>query len=228
MTTAKNRTSRVAIFDLDGTILNTLPSLVKSCNETLTSLGLPPFNEEEVKKFLGAGQGVLIERMMAASGVYDPSVIDQARRTFKALFPKLSTYQVKPFEGIPAMLDEVAAMGFKLAVLTNKNDQVTPAVIASSFPPGLFSIVRGARRFVPLKPDPRSTLRILRILKANPVDSFFIGDSDIDILTGRAAGMRTIAVTWGFRSRQELEALAPDLLAETPQAIVDYIARVDH
>jgi phosphoglycolate phosphatase len=226
MFSSKRQKVRAAIFDLDGTLLNTLPSLVKACNETLARLGLPSIDSLMIETFLGGGLRVLIERMMAVSGVKDRSMIDQAYRIFAEIYPSFSSYQVRPFEGIPAMLDEVASMGLKLAVLTNKIDKVTPDVIASSFPPGLFSAVRGARRFVPLKPDPTSAFSILRKLKANPADSFFIGDSDIDILTGRAAGMQTIAVTWGFRPRQELEALAPDLLAETPDEIVDYIRRM--
>ena len=219
----KKRTGRAAIFDLDGTLLDTLPSIVTSCNETLDHLKLPPFDKDVIKPFLGLGPRVLIERIMAASKVVDPSTIDEAHRLYRELALKQRDYGALPFEGIREMLDQVAGMGLKLGVMTNKSDKLALSVIAGSFPAGLFELVRGARRFVPLKPDPRSTLGMLRSLGAEPSASYFIGDSDVDVLTGRAAGMHTIAVTWGYRPRWELEVLSPDCLAESPAEIVNCI-----
>lgn len=225
MPVIRKRKEIAAVFDLDGTLLNTLPSLVASCNLTLERLGLPPFEEAEIKGFVGRGRRALVERMMAAAGQADRAIIDEAHRIYRQVFAELSTHKVVPFEGIPAMLEDIMALGLKLGVVTNKSQKATPAVLATSFPPGLFSAVRGGRRWVPLKPDPRSTLGLLRQLGADPARSYFIGDSDIDILTGRAAGMHTIGAKWGFRAPEELEALAPDLLAARPREVSDYIRR---
>lgn len=221
----RKRKETAAVFDLDGTLLNTLPSLVASCNLTLERLGFPAFEEAEIKNFVGRGRRALVERMMAAAGIEDRAIIDEAHRIYRQVFADLSTHQVQAFEGIPAMLGELGALGLKLAVVTNKSQKLAPGVLATSFPPGLFSGVRGGRRWVPLKPDPQSTLKLLRKLDADPGRSYFIGDSDIDILTGRAAGMRTIGVKWGYRDPAELESLSPDLLASRPQEITDYIRR---
>lgn len=215
--------ARAAVFDLDGTLLNTLPSLVASCRETLEILGLPPFGEEAVRTFIGMGQRVLVERMMAASGIEDQAMIDRAQAVYQEVFPRLCTYQVEAFEGIEALLDQLADWGFKLAVMTNKRDSLTAAVLARAFPPDRFDAIRGSLPGVPLKPDPGSTLDLLAQLGADPATSYFIGDSDIDILTGRAAGMQTIAVSWGFRPVQELVALSPDCLAHKTADIRDFI-----
>jgi len=215
--------NQAAIFDLDGTLLDTLPSIMASCNETMNRLGLPEFGRDEIRTFLGMGARVLVERMMDAAGVTEPSIVDEAHRLYRELAPRQRERRAEPFPGIREMLDQVAGMGLKLGVLTNKSDKLAPGIVSDSFPQGLFTAVRGARPLVPLKPDPQSVLRMLRALKANPGKSFFIGDSDIDVLTGRAAGMRTIAVTWGYRPREELEALSPDWLAENPAGVADYI-----
>lgn len=219
------RNNRAAIFDLDGTLLDTLPSILDSCNETMDHFDLPHFDRDEMVAFLGMGARVLVERMMAAAGVVDQDTLEEAYRIYLDLMPKQRARRAEPFPGIVEMLDQVAAMGIKLGVLTNKSDQLAAPIISDSFSPGLFKAVRGARRFVPLKPDPRSTLAMLRSLGADPGNSFFIGDSDVDVLTGRAAGMRTIAVTWGYRPTSELEALSPDCLASRPAEIVDCIRR---
>ncbi|NLA96389.1 MAG: HAD hydrolase-like protein [Clostridiaceae bacterium] len=219
------RTGRAAIFDLDGTLLDTLPSIMTSCNEILDCLKLPPFDRDVIRTFLGLGSRILIERLMAAAGVTGRSTIDEDHRRYRELAPRQRDHRAAPFEGISEMLGQVADMGLKLGVMTNKSDKLAPGVIADSFPSGLFEAVRGARRFVPLKPDPRSTFHMLRSLGADPPASFFIGDSDVDVLTGRAAGMHTIAVTWGYRPTEELEALSPDCLARSPDEIVDYIRR---
>ncbi len=204
---------RAAVFDLDGTLLDTMPSMVAACRATTDSLGLPPFGEEEVRTFVGMGQKVLVDRMMAAAGIEDQALIDRAQVIYRDIFPRLSTYKVEAFEGIEESLDILADMGFKLAVMTNKSDRLSPAVLAQVFPPHRFDDIRGSLPGVPLKPDPASTLALLARLDADPARSFFIGDSDIDILTGRAAGMTTIAVSWGFQPLQKLEDLSPDYLA---------------
>lgn len=216
---------RAAVFDLDGTLLDTMASLHLSSNETLKELGLPPLDRSTIMSFVGMGSRVLVDRLMAASGIEDPKVIERAHRIYSQVFPGHSTHEVIPFEGIRPMLEQLADLGLKLGIVTNKNDRLVPGVVASSFPPGLFAAVRGARRMVPLKPHPRMVEAVLKKMGADPERSFFIGDSDVDVLTGQAAGMYTIAVTWGFRSRDLLTALGPDCLADTPAQVVECIRR---
>ena len=225
MTLKSKRTNRAAVFDLDGTLLDTLASIVAPCNETLKRLGLPPFGKKEVRTFIGMGSRVFVEKMMAESGVEDPVMIQQAQDIYHELAPAMITHNVEPFEGVPDMLEQLQQMGLKLGVATNKNGKLTPRVLAHAFPDSPFSAVRGAQRFVPLKPHPQMLFLVMNKLKADLSSSFFIGDSDVDIETGRAAGMHTIAVSWGFKPREVLESLAPDCLADTPAEVVDYIRR---
>lgn len=222
----KERQEIAAIFDLDGTLLDTLPSIVAAVNETMDIMGMPPFDEDTVRSFVGMGWRVLVDRMMAARHVKDEATIKRAISIYNEVFPRLSTHHVTPFPGIRELLESLKEEGLKLGVMTNKGDELTPGVIRTAFPDDLFDIVRGARRFVPLKPDPTSTIRLLKELGADPAQSFFIGDSDIDILTGRGAGMRTIGVTWGFRDASELSALSPDLLAGDASEVLSFILRM--
>jgi phosphoglycolate phosphatase len=124
------------------------------------------------------------------------------------------------------MFDRLLGMGVDVAVVTNKNMSMAPRVLATSFSLDLFSEIRGYSPDFPLKPDASQTIDVLEKLGASPEWSFFIGDSDIDVMTGRNAGMRTVAVKWGYQPIEKLEAVSPDYLAESPEDLTTYIERV--
>ncbi len=216
----------VAIFDLDGTLQMTLPSITISSNLTLDHFGLPNLSQETVVRFIGKGSRVLAESIMRHSGVDDPDALEKAFRIYTRIFDEHCTDELEPYDGVPEMLDRLLEMGVAVAVVTNKNMSMAPRVLATSFPLDLFSEIRGFSHAFPLKPDASQTIDVLEKLGASPERSFFIGDSDIDVLTGRNAGMHTIAVKWGYQPLEQLQAVNPDYLAESPQDLTTYIERV--
>jgi phosphoglycolate phosphatase len=218
-------TKKAAIFDLDGTLLQTLPSLTEAVRRTLLHYGLPPFSEERVRSFIGKGGRVLVELMMEASGIDDPEIIDDVYIYYLQELDETCTYKVEPFPGIPEMLQSLHDAGISLAVLSNKGDRVVPHVISVSLPDVPFAVTLGGRDNLPLKPDPTTALKILEKLGASPEHSFFVGDSSIDIRTGRFAGMQTIAVSWGYAHNSEIESENPDYIAHNAKDIADIILR---
>lgn len=216
----------VAIFDLDGTLQKTLPSITIASNLTLAHFDLPGVTEELVESFIGKGARVLVERLMRHAGVESPDCHEEAYQLYLKLFNEHCTDGVEPFEGVPQMLDDLQSMGLELAVVTNKNDKMTPLVLGKSFSLDTFSEIRGDNTQFPLKPNAAQTLEVLNLLGASLDYSFFIGDSDIDVLTGKNAKIRTIAVTWGYQPIERLIAVDPDYMADTPGEVVAYIQSV--
>jgi phosphoglycolate phosphatase len=224
----KNRQERksVAIFDLDGTLQKTLPSITISANMTLDHFGLPSLSQEIVVGFIGKGARVLAESVMRHSGIDDPDTIEEAFRIYTRIFDEHCTDELEPYDGVPEMFERLLGMGVDVAVVTNKNMSMAPRVLATSFSLDLFSEIRGYSPDFPLKPDASQTIDVLEKLGASPEWSFFIGDSDIDVMTGKNAGMRTVAVKWGYQPIEKLEAVSPDYLAESPEDLTTYIERV--
>lgn len=224
----KNRQERksVAIFDLDGTLQKTLPSITISANMMLDYFGLPSLSQETVVGFIGKGARVLAESVMRHSGIDDPDTIEEAFRIYTRIFDEHCTDELEPYDGVPEMFERLLGMGVDVAVVTNKNMSMAPRVLATSFSLDLFSEIRGYSPDFPLKPDASQTIDVLEKLGASPEWSFFIGDSDIDVMTGKNAGMRTVAVKWGYQPIEKLEAVNPDYLAESPEDLTTYIERV--
>lgn len=218
-------TNKAVIFDLDGTLLQTLPSLTEAVRRTLQHYGLPPFSEDRVRTFIGRGGRVLVELMMQASGIDDPDTLDDVYKFYLQQLDEACTYKVEPFRGVPQMLQTLHKAGFSLAVLSNKGDRVVPHIMSTILPDVPFATTRGGRDDLPLKPDPTTTFRILKQLGAIPEDSYFVGDSSIDIRTGRSAGMRTIAVSWGYAHEGEIEREKPDFIAHTTEDVVNIILK---
>lgn len=216
---------KAAIFDLDGTLLQTLPSLTEAVRRTLLHYGLPPFSEERVRSFIGKGGRVLVELMMKASGIEDPETIDDVYKFYLQELDETCTYKVEPYPGVPEMLQSLHDADILLAVLSNKGDRVVPHVISTVLPDVPFAVTLGGRDDLPLKPDPTTALKILEKIGASPENSFFVGDSSIDVRTGRFAGMRTIAVSWGYAHDGEIESENPDYIAHNPKDIADIILR---
>ena len=163
---------------------------------------------------------------MRHSGIDDPDTLEEAFRIYTRIFDEHCTDELEPYDGIPEMLENLRAMGVDVAVVTNKNMSMAPRVLATSFSLDLFSEIRGFSPDFPLKPDATQTIDVLKKLRAAPERSFFVGDSDIDVLTGRNAGMHTIAVKWGYQPLEQLQAVNPDYLADNPEDLTAYIERV--
>ena len=203
------------IFDLDGTLLNTIVTITHYVNLTLAYVGLSPISEEECKMFVGNGARKLITRALASRGVTDAETVERALLYYNSKYDADSLYLTSPYNGIPEMLGALSERGIRLAVLSNKPDSATKPIIAGFFP-GLFDIVEGGRDGVPLKPDPHALKDIMEKLSVSESEVVYVGDTGVDMQTGKNAGVaRTVGVSWGFRSRDELTSCGADVIYDS-------------
>lgn len=211
---------KVCIFDLDGTLTDTLDSLSFSVNETLREMNLPPITRDQCRQFVGNGARVLMEKSLLAAGARDRNRLDEAMRIYGRIFDENCTYHVVPYEGINEMLNRLKQLGIKAAVLTNKPHRQAVHVVEEVFGEHTFERICGQKDGVPRKPDPTVALQIAGDLGALPCECAYIGDSEVDIATGLAAQMNTIGVTWGFRTCAELKKAGADVTAGKPEQII--------
>lgn len=214
---------RLCIFDLDGTLIDTLDSLTFSVNETLNEMGLLPITAEKCRQFVGNGARVLIEKSLLESGEADLRRIDEAMKIYGRIFDANCTYHVIPYEGIPKMLRMMRQEGMKLAVLSNKPHRQTVHVVETVFGKGMFHHIQGQKADIPRKPDPKAALQIAEELGEEPGNTVYIGDSEVDIATGTNAHMMTIGVTWGFRSHAILQEAGARYIVGSPEEIMKMI-----
>lgn len=216
---------KACIFDLDGTLTDTLDSLVFSVNETLKEMLLPAITREQCRMFVGNGAKVLLEKALKAGGEENIGRIEEAMQRYGRIFQDNCTYHVIPYEGIRKLLEDMKAAGIRLAVLSNKPDREAVNVVKSIFGESTFQWVQGQKEDVPRKPDPTAALMIARELGTGPSEALYIGDSEVDIATGNAAGMKTIGVSWGFRGKEALRAAGAGLVVDSPEEIMELIIR---
>ena len=212
---------KACIFDLDGTLTDTLESLTFSVNETMKEIGMPEITEEQCRQFVGNGAGVLIEKALRAGGDETLARFDEAFAAYGRIFDANCTYRVKPYPGIPELLKGLKDRGFKLGVLSNKPDRQAVHVVEEIFGRGVFDEVHGQREGVPRKPHPDALLAMAEAFQAAPGEVLYVGDSEVDGATGKAAGMTTVLVSWGFRSRDVLAAAAPERIADTAGEVLE-------
>lgn len=205
--------ARTVIFDLDGTLLNTIEDLAAAGNWVCRENGWPEWSVEEFQTLVGHGIPTLVSNFTPAS-CRSPLLLASALTQFTAYYGEHNMERTAPYEGIPALLDHLLGAGLQLAVYSNKADDFSREMIGSYFP-GVFRLVRGKLPKVPVKPDGDAARALLKELGAVPEETIFVGDSSVDIHTGHNAGSRTCGVTWGFRSRASLEEAGADFLADT-------------
>ena len=211
------------IFDLDGTLTNTLDSLVYSTNETLKEMKLPQISEEQCRLFVGNGARVLIEKALGSSGSENLDRVEEAMQIYGRIFDANCTYHVVPYEGITEMLESMKNRGLKLAVLSNKPHKQAVHVVETIFGKETFQWIQGQIDTVPRKPDPTAVLQIAEKLGATPEETLYIGDSEVDVATGKNAQMHTVGVTWGFRGKEVLEDAGAELIVDSPEEIMNMI-----
>ena len=212
---------RVALFDLDGTVLNTLDDLADATNAVLTANNMPTRTLDEVRRFVGNGVRKLIERAVPAGT--DEPLVEKILGDFKAYYGAHCAEKTAPYEGILEMLAALRQNGVRTAVVSNKADFAVQA-LAKQYFGDLFDVALGedtAKR--PTKPAPDMVYHVLNMLGATPAEAVYIGDSDVDVLTARNAGLRCIAVTWGFRDRACLQKAGATLLADTAKELQNLI-----
>lgn len=207
------------IFDLDGTLLNTLDDLTDAGNRLCAARGWPQHTPQAFRHLVGNGIPKLVERL-TPEALRTPEVLQAALADFRAAYEPHMKDKTAPYPGIPELLQALRAKGVRVAVYSNKADDFARSVCEEYFGPDAFALVRGQRPGVPLKPDAAGTLALLQELGVQPDECWYIGDSDVDVLTAHNAGMRCCGVTWGFRGREELVRTGADALADTPPGVL--------
>lgn len=214
---------KAVIFDLDGTLADTIASITYCGNLALSMFGLPSFQEEDYKRFVGDGAAMLIRRALLAAGDGKLSYFDQVYEAYLKIFAEGCMYQVKPYDGIVPLLEKLKHLGVRIAVLSNKPDADSLRVVEELFGKGFFDFVQGQREDVPRKPDPAGVYRIMEHFGLPASDFLYVGDSGVDMRTGKAAGIFTVGVLWGFRDRKELVENGADAVIAGPQELFAYL-----
>ena len=215
---------KAVIFDLDGTLADTIASITYCGNLALSRFGLPSFGEEDYKHFVGDGAAMLIRRALLAAGDERLEHFDEVYETYLEIFAKDCMYQVKPYEGICALLEELKRLSVRIAVLSNKPDRDSLRVVEALFGKGYFDFVQGQREDIPRKPDPAGVYRIMEAFVLPAGDFLYVGDSGVDMKTGRAAGIFTVGVLGGFRDREELVENGADAVISKPLELLSHLA----
>ena len=212
---------KAIIFDLDGTLVNSIDSIANASNKALKECGLSERTIEEYKYFLGDGALELLKRACYASGDTEYKNIDKISKIYAEIFEKDCTLGVVPFENIEKMLDTLKNKGIKRAVLSNKPHERTIEVVEKIFGKDYFDYVLGYKNEETKKPSPYGALLIAKELDILPEDFIYVGDTDTDMKTGKNAKMFTLGVTWGFRDRKELEENGADKIIDCPLEIIE-------
>ena len=215
---------KLAIFDLDGTLLDTLGDIAGACNHALTECGCPTHEVEAYKRFVGSGIMNLFRRSLPEEQRTEAMVM-KMRDAFVQYYDAHKDDTTRPYPGISDLLDSLTAKGIKLAVASNKYQEATEELVAQHFGDYSFTAILGQREGYPIKPDAGIILEAMASCEGvRPDEVIYCGDSDVDMQTGINAGVKTVGVTWGFRSREELAAYSPCLLADNPEEIHNFIA----
>ena len=214
---------KACIFDLDGTLTNTLDSLTFSVNESMKEMNLSIITKEQCRMFVGNGSKVLLEKTLEVSGDPDKLRIEEAMEVYDRIFKDNCTYKVVPYDGIVKLLTSLKERGIKLAVLSNKPDREVKSVVSKIFGEGIFDIARGQMEGVPRKPDPTAVFEIADKLGVSREEVVYIGDSDVDICTGINADVKTVGVSWGFRKREVLIEAGATCIIDKAEELLDLL-----
>lgn len=213
----------LVIFDLDGTLLNTIGDLAASVDYVMRSRNLPEHSDAEYRAMVGGGIKRLVERALPSHLAEDESYVEECVTQFRHYYVENIDRYTTPYNGIPELLHKLNAMGVKIAVASNKFQHGTERLIAKFFGDVEFIAIEGNRPGAPLKPDPEIIHNILRIANTPATEAVMVGDSGIDIHTAAAAGIASIGVAWGFRYADELYAAGATCVATTIEELTEAI-----
>jgi phosphoglycolate phosphatase len=212
---------KAIIFDLDGTLVDTLADLTNSMNFALAKFGQPGHQLHQCREMIGSGLDVFVEKALSN---------EKQHLKDKVLSAMLSHYgdnclkNSRLYDGIADMINKLSKMGVHLAILTNKQQPFAEQIIEHFFGNGVFEVVAGAHGAQAVKPEIKMTMKIVDSMGLVPRDFLFVGDSDVDIQTAAQAQIRSVAVAWGFRQREQLAKARPDVIIDNPVEILDLIA----
>ena len=215
---------KLVIFDLDGTLLNTIADLANSTNYALKVLGYPIHEPDKYNFMVGNGINKLFERALPDGEKTEENVL-RVRQEFVPYYDQHNADKSRPYPGVTELLETLQTAGMQLAVASNKYQAATEKLIAHYFPNIKFTAVFGQREGIPVKPDPIIVKEILQIAKVQEEETLYVGDSGVDMQTAINAGVTSCGVTWGFRPRTELEEFNPDYIVTGAKEIIDIIKK---
>ena len=214
---------RAVVFDLDGTLLNTLEDLADSLNRVLEAKGLPTHPLEAFRYFVGNGAAKLVSRALPPEQRNDALCAD-CLAAFRQAYQENWNQKTKPYKGVAELLDGLTAQGIKMAVLTNKPQHFAELCMQAHFSDWHFDIILGQRDGIPMKPDPAGPREILRSLAVPAQACLYVGDSDVDMTTALNAHMHPVGALWGFRSEEELNAAGAAEVIAQPTDLLKLLA----
>lgn len=216
---------KACIFDMDGTVVDTLSSIAYFANNALNEAGLPSIDTEDYRYLVGNGAKNLVKSMLVK--------VDADEKLFDKVFGRYSTtyndnflYLAEPYKGIPDLLKALKDKGITIAILSNKPHATTIKISDALFGKDLIDVCYGARDGVALKPDPTGVFEILAELNLKKEECLYIGDTSTDMKTGKGAGLYTVGVLWGFRERDELEDNGADAIISHPSELLNIIDKI--
>jgi phosphoglycolate phosphatase len=212
---------KAIVFDLDGTLINSIPDIADSMNEVLSRYGYPQYNHNQYKYFVGNGIKKLVERCVPP----EYSTLENVENIFRMMIEVYSDNclnKTAVYDGIPELLDGLTAKWIKMAILSNKTDSITQQICNKLFYNRHFDIVLGLTDNFPKKPNPQSALFIAKNLSVSPDEVFYLGDTSIDMETACAAGFFAAGASWGFRPAEELLSFGAKFIADNPNDCLHY------
>jgi phosphoglycolate phosphatase len=214
---------RAVLFDLDGTLLDTLDDLADSANAALAHHGFPVHPVDAYKYFVGDGVAQLMLRILPGDR-RDTQTAADLSLTYRDEYRRRWKSKSRPYPGIAELLDALASRNIPSVVLSNKPDDFTRACVTELLPRWTFDVVMGASDTIPHKPNPAGALQVARMVKVDPADFLYLGDTSTDMKTAVAAGMYPVGALWGFRTRDELLASGAKVLADHPRDVVNLLS----
>lgn len=218
---------KAVIFDLDGTLLDTISDISDSVNETLKRYGYQTFSEQDYKHFVGRGVNELIHTVIREAKI-DVSEFDRIKTGYIEAYARRNAAKTKPYPGIIELLKALKVRGIRLCILSNKPHFQTVDVVATYFSEIAWDAIYGKRPEFPIKPDPTSLMHMLTELNLKKSDVLYVGDTNTDMETARNGGLMSIGVLWGFRTLQELLEAGAGYIVNQPKDILNIIGGDDH
>ncbi len=212
-----------AIFDLDGTLVDSLADLADSANLLLEHYGFPTHPEDAYRYFVGNGSRKLMERCLPKEKVEDGPFVEEALERYKAIYAKRILNKTRPYEGILPMLERLRSEDLPLGICTNKHQSAAEAIVDALFPKGMFQRVVGDKPGLPRKPNPTKVLAMAKEFGVQPERVAYFGDTSVDMDTAKNAGFLPVGVLWGFRPKEELVEHGAKVLLGTPLELFAHI-----
>ncbi len=215
---------KLCIFDLDGTVLDTVKSIAYFANTVLERHGIEPFDVDKYNYLAGGGAADLVHKALTERGVHTPELFESIYNEYVPLYQNNVTYKTTVFDGLKEELDILKAKGMRFAIVSNKMDAQARRVVKEIYGEGYFDYVTGQKPNGPLKPDITEVLGAMNYFGVSRDECLYFGDTATDMITGKRAGIFTVGVLWGFRGEDELRENGADALLKTPSELSAFVA----